>query len=299
MSQKKARTRRTLTRGNITRPSDTGETIEALEARLATAGAPTLPAERGATVQITRKHIKVAEKAFQWRVLGRNRIPSDDHILELAQAIQRGEQMPPITVFPVGQDYYVMDGHHRLAAYDMVNWAKPIPAQVFTGSLRDAERAALRANNKNKLPLNRDDRTAAAWRLVRQKDARDSIRTIMLDTGVGKGTVNNMRDVLKNLEDAGYPPEEIRRSSWNRARQVANGSAESQQHEDWIEAEAQKLVDAILNAKLGARLLKNTDITALALAKLSPDLPNALMAEWAPEPEIDLNSPLTPEEEDF
>ncbi|WLA65568.1 ParB/RepB/Spo0J family partition protein [Bradyrhizobium diazoefficiens] len=100
---------------------------------------------------MARKHIKVAGKVFQWRVLGRNRIPSDDHILDLAQAIQRGEQMPPILVFPVGQDYYVMDGHHRLAAYDMVNWAKPIPAQVFTGSLRDAERAALRENNSKRV----------------------------------------------------------------------------------------------------------------------------------------------------
>lgn len=299
MSPKKTvRTRRTLTRGNVTRPSDTGETLGDLEARLVTAGAPTLPEVPGATVEMARRHIKVAEKVFQWRVLGRNRIPSDDHILELAQAIQRGEQMPPILVFPVGQDYYVMDGHHRLAAYDMAKWAKPIPTKVFTGSLRQAERAALRANSKNKLPFQRDDRTAAAWRLVRQKDPEDSIRSIMADAGVSHGTVNNMRDVLKKLEAAGYTPEEIRASSWNRARQVANGTPENQEHEDWIEAEAQKLVEAILNAKLGARLLKYTDITALALAKLSPDLPDALMAEWAPE--IDpLNAPLTPEEEDF
>ncbi|WLA65572.1 hypothetical protein [Bradyrhizobium diazoefficiens] len=134
-----------------------------------------------------------------------------------------------------------------------------------------------------------EDRTEAAWKLVRQKDPSDSIRSIMMDTGASKGTVNNMRNVLKKLEAAGYQPEEIRASSWNRARQVANGSPESQEHEDWIEAEAQKLVDAILNAKLAARLLKHTDITALALAKLSPDLPNALMAEWAPEPGFDPN----------
>ncbi|MCK1678519.1 ParB/RepB/Spo0J family partition protein [Bradyrhizobium sp. 147] len=300
MSRKKTvRTRRTLTRGNVTRPSDTGETTEALEARLATEGTAMLPVKAGATVQIDRKHIKVAAKVFQWRVPGRNQIPSDDHILELAHAIQRGEQMPPIIVFPLGQDAYVMDGHHRLAAYDMARWAKPIPAKVFTGSLREAERAALRINSKNKLPFQRDDRTAAAWRLVRQKDPGDTIKSIMADAGVSHGTVNNMRDVLKKLEAAGYSPEEIRASSWNRARQVANGSPENQEHEDWIEAEAQKLVDAILNAKLASRLLKHTDITALALAKLSPDLPNALMAEWAPPPEIDLNAPLTPEEENF
>jgi ParB/Sulfiredoxin domain len=246
-----------------------------------------LPAKPGATVQLERRHIMVAEKAFQWRMPGRNRIPSDDHILTLARAIGRGDKMPPILVFPVGRDFYVMDGHHRLAAYDMAEWTKAIPAQVFTGSLREGERVALRANNKDKLSLTREDRTEAAWRLVRQRDARDSIRSIMEDTGASKGTINTMRDTLKKLEERGYDPDEIRRSTWKRARQVANGNAEDQNREDWIETEAQKLVDAIINAKLGARLIKNTDITALALAKLAPGLPDALMAEWAPEPEFD------------
>jgi hypothetical protein len=38
-------------------------------------------------------------------------------------------------------------------------------------------------------------------------------------------------------------------------------------------------------------------VTALALAKLNPGLPDALMAEWAPEP--DLNAPVDPDENDF
>jgi ParB-like chromosome segregation protein Spo0J len=195
--------------------------------------------------------------------------------------------MPPILVFPVGRDFYVIDGHHRLAAYDMAKWTKAIPAQVFTGNLRDAERVALRSNNKDKLPLTREDRTEAAWWLVREEDARDSIRSIMDDTGASKGAVNTMRATLKKLKEMGYDAKEIRGATWNRARQVANGSAEERGQEDWIEAEAQKLVDAIVNAKLGARIIKHSDITALALAKLAPGLPDALMAEWAPEPEFD------------
>jgi hypothetical protein len=158
---------------------------------------------------------------------------------------------------------------------------------VFTGSIRDAERVALRSNNKDRLSLTREDRTEAAWRLVRQRDAGDSIRSVMEDTGASKGTVNAMRDTLKKLEQQGYDPEVIRASSWKRARQVANGNAQDQKHEDWIEAEAQKLLDAIINAKLHGRLIKSTDITALALAKLAPGLPDALMAEWAPEPPFD------------
>lgn len=286
-NKKNKRVRRTITRGNVRRPNDTRETIEDLEARLATAGAPTLPAEAGAIVQVAREHIKVAQKAFQWRVPTRNQIPSDDHILTLARAIQRGDEMPPILVFPVGRDFYVMDGHHRLAAYDNAGWSKAIPAQVFTGSLREAERAALRSNNKDQLSLTREDRTEAAWRLVRQRDPQDSIKSIMQDTGASKGTVNTMRATLEKLAELGNSPEDIKDMSWTKARWDAKGGREDHEHADWIEAEADKLLEDILRFKLGTRLTKNTDVTALALAKLNPALPDALMAEWAPEPEFD------------
>lgn len=289
MSRKKdVRVRRTIKRGNVRRPNDTGEAIDALEARLATAGAPALPKTLGATVQISRKHIKVAEKAFQWRMPKRNLIPSDDHILNLARAIRRGDEMPPILVFPVGKDYYVMDGHHRLAAYDNAEWTKAIPAQVFAGSLREAERAALRSNNKDKLSLTREDRTEAAWRLVRQRDPHDSIRSITQDTGASKGSVNTMRATFEKLVELGNSPEDIKSMSWSKARWNAKGGVhEEREREDWLEAEAQKLVDDIIRFKLGTRLTTNTDVVALALAKLNPSLPDSLMAEWAPEPEFD------------
>jgi hypothetical protein len=166
-------------------------------------------------------------------------------------------------------------------------FAKAIPAQVFTGSLREAERVALRANNRDKLSLTREDRTEAAWRLVRQRDPQDSIKSIMQDTGASKGTVNTMRATLEKLGELGSSPEDIKAMSWGKARWNAKGGLEDHEHEDWIEAEADKLVGDILRFKLGTRLTKNTDVTALALAKLNPGLPDALMAEWAPEPEFD------------
>jgi ParB-like chromosome segregation protein Spo0J len=288
MTRKKdIRPRRTIMRLNVRRPEDTGETIDALERRLAVTGAPVLPEGSDATVQIKREHIKVAEKVFQWRLQRHNRLPSDDHILNLARAINRGDQLPPILVFPIGQDFYVIDGHHRLAAYDSAEWSKAIPAKVFTGTLKEAERVALRSNNRDKLPLTREDRTEAAWRLVRQRDPQDSISSIIQDTGASKGSVNNMRSTLAKLIEQGDSPEDIQAMSWGKARWRAKGSHEDQEHGDWIEAEAQKLVDDILRFKLGTRLTKNSDVTALALAMLNPGLPEALMAEWAPEPAFD------------
>src|SRR3569833_2179361 len=134
--KKKIRPRKILKRLDVKRPRDTGETIEELETRLAATGAPAFPRKPGVTIQLSRKHIKVAERAFQWRIPKRNLIPSDDHILNLARAILRGDEMPPILVFPIGTDFYVMDGHHRLAAYDTAKWSKAIPALEFAGTLR-------------------------------------------------------------------------------------------------------------------------------------------------------------------
>jgi len=113
LAKKTMRVRRTIKRGNVRRPSDTGETIDALEARLVDSASTGVAHITRRHRWVDRKYIKVAEKAFQWRVPKRNLIPSDDHILTLARAIQRGDEMPPILVFPVGE-LLLMDGHHRL-----------------------------------------------------------------------------------------------------------------------------------------------------------------------------------------
>jgi hypothetical protein len=105
--------------------------------------------------------------------------------------------------------------------------------------------------------------------------------------GASKGTVNTMRATMEKLEELGNSRKDISGMSWANARWNAKGGREDHEHADWIEAEADKLVDDIRRFKLGTRLTKNTDVTALALAKLNPALPRALMVEWGPEPGFD------------
>jgi ParB-like chromosome segregation protein Spo0J len=211
-------------------------------------------------------------------------LPRDDHILDLTRALRDGARLPPILVFPVGREYYVIDGHHRLAAYETAGWTKVIPAQVFAGTLREATRVALRRNSRNQLNITKRDRLSAAWRLVKEEDQEDSIASISEDSGVSQSTVSNMRAVLAALKDKGVSPDDIVGLSWNSARLRANGRDEEQPElEDWLEAEATKLVDDIVRCKLGGRLTKNPDITALALAKLNEDLPAALIEYWQDE----------------
>jgi len=109
--------RRAITRAGIKRPTDTGETLDHIAAKLAAdAGVVRKHAAAGAVVNLKRNSIRVAENVFQWRMPKYNMIPSDDHIFELAKATQNTGALEPILVFPVADKYYVMDGHHRLLA---------------------------------------------------------------------------------------------------------------------------------------------------------------------------------------
>ncbi len=289
-AKKKAR-RRTVTRQGVVRPVDTGETFEDLEKLAAKKGAATIDAAKHptGTVSLKLNRVRVAEKVFQWRTLGPNRVPSDDHILEMARAVNETEEpLAPILVLPLGDWFYVVDGHHRLAAYLTAKWKGGIPARLFKGTLEDAWREALLRNVKNKLPMTKRDKINAAWRIVKNGDPRDSIAVTMRLSGVSKGTVDNMRRVWKRLnEEKKAPLDELVALSWGRAQILANGFGEEAELDDWLEAEADKLVAALLRAKLGGRLTKRPDVTALALSKLNESLPAALVEEWREPPPFD------------
>jgi nucleotide-binding universal stress UspA family protein len=46
----------------------------------------------------------------------RRRRPDEDRFRGISRAVQSGVEMPPIDVYKLGFGYYVLDGHHRLAA---------------------------------------------------------------------------------------------------------------------------------------------------------------------------------------
>jgi hypothetical protein len=274
--------RRAVTRAGIKRPTDTRETMGDIAAKLAANAGVVRKHAAGAVVKLKQKNICVAEQVFQWRTPQYNMIPSDDHIFEMAKATQNTGALEPILVMQVADKYYVMDGHHRLAAYKTAGWKGDIPAIVFSGSLDEAIREALRRNTKNKLPMTTKDKTEAAWRLVKQGkpgDWPDSISEIREMCGVGKGTVNRMREAWTKLHNGQYG--DVKDLSWRQAQAKLEGEEEQAFDKDsWLEERAQKLADGIVRAKL--HLAKDIEITALALEMLDPGLPAALMAHWAP-----------------
>jgi hypothetical protein len=102
--------------------------------------------------------IHVARQVFQWRLKGRETFQKRQHILDMARALHdAGRPLPPLLVYLIGKRFYVLDGHHRLDAYHTAGWTKPVPVDLFEGSLEEARQLALRLNSKTKLPMSRDE----------------------------------------------------------------------------------------------------------------------------------------------
>jgi uncharacterized ParB-like nuclease family protein len=103
---------------------------------------------------------------------------SEDTVSDYAEAMQAGDQFPPITVFHDGVDYYLADGFHRLHAAKRLHKAS-IQADVKTGTLRDAILYSLGANRDHGLRRSNADK-------------RKCVQTLLEDFEWGELSVNEM-----------------------------------------------------------------------------------------------------------
>jgi uncharacterized ParB-like nuclease family protein/FtsZ-binding cell division protein ZapB len=103
---------------------------------------------------------------------------SEETVSDYAEAMQAGDQFPPIIVFFDGVDYYLADGFHRLHAAQRLGKAS-IQAEVRTGTLRDAILFSLGANDKHGLRRSNADK-------------RKCVRTLLEDFEWGELSVNEM-----------------------------------------------------------------------------------------------------------
>ena len=137
---------------------------------------------------------------------------SEGHIAALARTAKAGTELDPVTVAAFGNDWYLLDGHHRLAAYREVDWAKPIPVHALQSGLRGKERVewaierSYADNKKDRLNLSGEDKMDGAWRAVAH-GAELSVAHTALAYGVSGRTVANMRKARRALEAAGGHPE--------------------------------------------------------------------------------------------
>jgi hypothetical protein len=131
------------------------------------------------------------------------RVGTDQQTVEgYAADIEKGDRFPPIVVFFDGEEYWLADGFHRLAACAMAK-RDAIGAIVKQGTRRDAVLYSCGANAANGLRrTNADKRRAVELLLGDDEWGRKSDRWIAEKCGVGHAFVSKLRPQLSTVDSS-------------------------------------------------------------------------------------------------
>ncbi len=197
----------------------------------------------------------------------------DYHVRNLAAAVREGEQpLDRLLVVAIGEQHFVVDGHHRLAAYISAEWSKDIPVQVFDGDLDAAEVASIGSNSKDKLAVPKSRKLEKAWRLVLR--GVHSIAVIANNAMVAPRTVSYMRARLIELG-----AEEAAQMSW---ADVKHGRQEGGDWdaEAWIEREASEMAQRVCAVHNKEAVLKSPEVFGAMIEMVNRDLIPGLLGRW-------------------
>jgi hypothetical protein len=220
--------------------------------------------------------IETDEDLFQWRQSGwQSTVEGREQIRALMGHLRNtGEPLDPLVVYPKDGRYVVIDGHHRLQAYEEVRWTKRVPVRVFQGSLQEARDAAFMANDKGRRPYSSQERLERAWDVTKRwhfDGAKELSKEVTVKmSGVSPRQVAYMRALLKERG------EELRKLSWVEA---LRGAREYEPDPEWRSKKAQEVREALLGVK-GVNYRKSPEILAEALEDISPEVPRLLVEQW-------------------
>lgn len=129
---------------------------------------------------------------------------NDETVTEYAEAMQGGAQFPPVTAFYDGQDYWLGDGFHRVAAIERITSAGMsgvVLAIVHAGARRDAVLHAAGANADHGLRRTRADKRRAVETLLRDGEwSQWSNREIARRCQVDEKLVRTLRSELTAVQ---------------------------------------------------------------------------------------------------
>ena len=242
--------------------------------------------------------LKLATEVFQFRMAKHSGLYSEDHINKLVRSLKtHGYHLPPLTVFYIDGEYYIIDGHHRLEAYTRCANTAPelveaIPVHEFRGSFQEALQAAAEANTHDNLNMSLTEKRNTAWRLTLDSPRkRGDSKAISKSADVSKNipkTYAKMQDELRaEGEDAAtYTVQE----AYNRKRAVPEYT------EGWEDTQASHMASKIRKAA-GPQLRANPAITAKALLEvLGESVSLTVVSNMAYELDIPI---IDPEREDL
>jgi ParB-like chromosome segregation protein Spo0J len=256
--------------------SEQGALLAELRAKLALPRPETLPD------RLPVSAIKQMAALFQPRQM------DERHIQELKRAIAAHGELDALLVFQVGPDAVLIDGHHRVAAYELAKALEAVPVRYFAGTLEEAILEAGKANSKAKLPMSTRQRQDYAWRLV--VFGTFSKRQVREASGVSDGQVAIMRRALKLLGEGAADCK-----NWWHAQRSAKGLENTMTDAEvdrMLEAQAQQFADRLAR-EFGTKLANNTGMAARVLdiyfGRRLPDLAGALRGylpkEWGQQAE--------------
>lgn len=203
------------------------------------------------------------------------------HVKELAKGLRDTEALDPVTVWWSGDTWIVIDGHHRIMAYESRAYTGMVPVSVFEGDPEDALLESARLNSHDKLPMTTQEKYATAIRfcLWTDKTVPETARA----AGIAPRGVDNIRKAIVVLRERDVPDSDIACLSWKELRQMAEDEThELRSFDDYTEAKAQQLGDAIRPVLNFGNLLGDAEAFALAISRLPPRFVERAMqsAHW-------------------
>lgn len=228
--------------------------------------------------------LAVCAPVFQPRDVETAWLATSSHISTLAEAARNNplNALEPLTIWWSGKAWFVIDGHHRLAAYkqalekDKKLKIRSVPVVVFQGTLAEAVRESVLCNSRDKLPMRKGDKLERAWKLV-CVDESWTREQISEATGVSVRTVANMRATMKELK--GTPDADLLGTSWEEAKR---GSYEGERDEKWEQKLAIDWQKRLVRA-FDKKFAEQPRIAARALELYSERLPHELIRSWSDE----------------
>jgi hypothetical protein len=189
---------------------------------------------------------------------------------EYGERMKAGEKFPPVDVFFDGENYWLVDGFHRVQAYVMAVPGEAIECNVFKGSLQDAQWHSYSVNKAHGLRrTERDKARVVREALAHPEAANKSNVEIAEHCGVNESTVRRHRKKIGAS------------SSLPKMRQVTRGTTTYSQNTTHIGKKPKGSKAKPKSRKQGKRI--------------SPDAAIPVLGHSLPNPAIALNlSPTNP-----
>lgn len=216
---------------------------------------------------------------FQPRSLSGRLIVDEAHIAVLMEAVGKPEKpkfLDPLLVWWSGVNWYVIDGFHRLQAYQRVGVQQAVPVKAFDGTIEQAMAEAAAANSKDKLPMTKKDKMNMAWRLVRCSEKLSKAETAKA-CAISPRSVAIMRRVKEQWLASGETLDDLS-DDWDKARREAQGveADGSFDPDDHLKKKVEKMAKALAKT-FGQTMHQDPTAFALALMEADERLPGRLI----------------------